>query len=503
MQKRKLSPGGWLLLTGMGIMIPCYLFTAGNVLLSSWPLYDRNRPALVLLTALCAAGLLAGMRAIDRHEDFFEKNERRILIGAAIFYFIAQIVLAQFLRFTPKTDAEQCFTAAQLIADSGTFKGWERAEIYFERYPFNLGFVYLLAAIFRACNALGIADRFMAAVAVGTALFTPGLLAGARVAHRIGGGARGQAKFLLLCASCLPLLYCTTELYTDAFSVSFPLMIVYCCMKLTEASAGKGRALWAALFALCAFAGAQIRFSAMIAAVACLIWLLMRADWRRLALAGLLLAAVMAAGGALVDRETDKHLDPQAVALHELPKLHHIAMGLPVHEDEGYGQYGDGGWLIFSTSFDDPDERDAALMREIIDRVYYLRYPSRLMNMMSRKLLSTFGDGTFRLNEIIEADDYEADNAVKQVIFAQGKLYRAYYHLCTAMFCAQMILACAACAQRIRRKDTAGAAVFIALVGIFLVLCAWETRARYFFQFIMVLLCAAAAMDCSPKHKEN
>ena len=29
-----------LLLVGMGLMIPCYLFTAGNTLLSPWPLYD-------------------------------------------------------------------------------------------------------------------------------------------------------------------------------------------------------------------------------------------------------------------------------------------------------------------------------------------------------------------------------------------------------------------------------------------------------------------------------
>ena len=47
-----------LLLVGMGLMIPCYLFTAGNTLLSPWPLYDRNRLALCLLTPLCLLLLL-------------------------------------------------------------------------------------------------------------------------------------------------------------------------------------------------------------------------------------------------------------------------------------------------------------------------------------------------------------------------------------------------------------------------------------------------------------
>ena len=32
----------------------------------------------------------------------------------------------------------------------------------------------------------------------------------------------------------------------------------------------------------------------------------------------------------------------------------------------------------------------------------------------------------------------------------------------------------------------------LTLLGAFLFLCIWETRARYFFQFMMVLLCAGA-----------
>lgn len=32
-----------LLLIGMGLMIPCYLFTVGNTAFSPWELYDRNR----------------------------------------------------------------------------------------------------------------------------------------------------------------------------------------------------------------------------------------------------------------------------------------------------------------------------------------------------------------------------------------------------------------------------------------------------------------------------
>ena len=483
-----------LLLTGMGLMIPCFAFTVLNVTLSPWPLYDRNRAALVILTALCTAGLLLAMRAANRHEAFFERNEKRVLLCAAAFYFVVQMVLAHALRFVPVTDAEQCFTAAQLIVDSGTFGNNERSWVYFTRCSNNLGFVYVLAAIFRFFGLFGWGDRFMQAVLVCTLLFTLGLLAGARVCRRMGG-VRAQTRMLILFASCLPMLYCTTELYTDAFSLAFPTIIIYCCLRVQEADTRRGRALWAVLFALSAFLGAQMRFTAVIAAIACLIALVFTRRLARAAWCGAALALAFVIGGAAVDAQTAKHLDPEDVERRSLPLLHYIAMGLPVQEDEGYGQYGYGGWYVFTTSFEDPEERDAALLQEVIDRIYYLRYPSRLLNMMSRKNLSTFGDGTFKLHEVIEANDFEPDNAVKQVIFGQGRFYPAYYHLCTGMFMAQMVIAVLACAQALRRRDETGAPIFISLVGAFLLLCIWETRGRYFFQFQMLLLCAGALLD--------
>lgn len=483
-----------LLLIGMALMIPGYLFIAGNNLIAPFELYNRNRLLLAALTAVCFFGLLFVFRAADRHEAFFAKNEKRVLIAAAAFYFVVQMIMGEVLRFTPMTDAEQCHTAAELIVDTGTFADNERSFIYFTRYPFNLGIVYALAAIFRFFGALGITDRFMPVVFVLSLLFMLGLLCAARVARRLGG-VKAQTRLLILFASCLPFLYCTTELYTDAFALAFPTMTIYLAMKLEEAKTRKGKLVYALLFALTAFVGAQLRFTSIVAAIACMIVLLLRKRGFAFLLAGVLLAAVFTAGGAMVDAQTHRYLSEEDIAKNELPRLHHIVMGLPVQADEGYGDYGYGRWLIFSTSFEDPEEREAALMEEFIDRVYYLRYPNRLIHMMSRKLLCTFGNGTFLLHEIIAADDREPNNPVKQVIFEDGEFFRPYYYLTTAMFTAQMLLACLACVQAIRRRDTRGAAIFIGLLGIFLVLCMWEARARYFFSYQMLLLLAGALTE--------
>lgn len=486
-----------LLLVGMSLMIPCYLFTAFNTLFSPWELYNRNHALLLMLTALGMAGLILALRTADRQEAFFARHEKKILIFAAVFYFAVQMIMAHLLRFIPKTDAEQCFTAAQLLVDTGTFGNNERSFIYFTRYPHNLGFVYALAAIFRFFGMLGWTDRFMQAVLVSSILFTCGMLAGAR-AVRSMGGIKAQMRMLILFASCLPFLYCTTELYTDAFSMSFPLMTVYAFCRLKNSSTGKKRMLWALLFALITFIGAQIRFTAVVAAIACIIALIFekRGKLSLLALAATLIVFVI--GGQAVDQYTYRHLSKEDITRNELPKLHYIAMGLPVQIDEGYGQYGTGGWLIFSTSFEDPQARKAALLEEVIDRIYYLRYPNRLLHMMSRKNISTFGNGTFLLNEIIEADAPQPDNPVKQTIFETGAAYPAYYHLTTALFVSQMLLACLACVQALRRRDTCASALFITLTGIFILLSCWETRGRYFFQYVPVLLCAAAMYEYKP-----
>lgn len=496
--KKKTTLIEGLLLFGMALMIPCYLFTAGNALLAPFTLYDRNRAVLVVLTALCAGGLLWLLRKADRHEAFFARNEKQVLFAVALVYLLIQMAMAAALRFEPKTDAEQCYTAAQLLVDTGTFGNNERSFIYFTRYPFNLGLVYALAAIFKFFGALGIADRFLPVVLVNSLLFTMGMLCAARIARRVGG-VRAQTRLLILFGSCLPFLYCTTELYTDAFALAFPTMTIYLAMKLAEATTRRGRLGFAALFALCAFIGAQIRFTCVVAVIACMIAFLFHKRGRVLALAAVMLAAAFAGGGALMDAQTHRHLSAEDIEKNELPRLHHIVMGLPVQVDEGYGQYGDGRWLVFSTSFEDPQERKEALLEEVIDRIYYLRYPNRLIHMMSRKLLSTFGDGTFALHDIIRADDPQINHPVKWVIFDSGGGYRAYYHLTTALFVAQMLLACAACAQAVARRDTRAAAIFIALLGIFLVLCMWETCARYFFSYQMVLLLAGALLE--PKKK--
>ena len=487
-----------LLLAGMALLIPCFLFTAANTLFSPWPLYHRSRAALLVLTPLCLAALLVLLpRLAGPLARRMEKDDRPVLLAFALGFFALQTVLSMAFRHVPITDAEQCFTAASLLADTGAFETSERAYIYFSRYPFNLGFVYLLSGLFRLCALAGWQDRFLQTVWLSALLFSAGLAASARYVRR-RGGCRAEARLLLLFPCTLPFLYCTAELYTDVFALAFPPVILLCFDHVMEEESLPRRILWGLAFALAAFAGMQIRVTAAIAVIACFLQALFERRGRALLTAGILILAVLLPGNAAVERLHARHLGAENLRTHRLSVWHYLAMGLPIHEDEGYGQYGDGGWLLFSTSFEDPEARDAALKTEVRDRIYYLRYPSRMLNMLSRKNLSTFGDGTFRLHEIIEGDEHASDNPAKQIVYGQGSLHGAYQHLCTAIFIAQLLLCCLSCVQSLRRRDTRSAALYLTLLGAFLYLCMWETKARYFFMFQMALLAACALLDLNP-----
>ena len=494
--KRMNRLGRAVLLFGMALLIPAWLFTAGNVLFAPWPLYGRSRLALCLLTPVCLALLLLLVQLSAPLARRLEKGDRRILLLCLPAFFAVQVLLSLSLRHIPITDQEQCLTAAALLCDTGAFETSERASIYFSRYPFNLGFVYLLAGLFRLCGALGLADRYMQVAVLSALFFGAGFAASARLARRLGG-ARAEALLLLLFPCTLPFFYCTAELYTDVFALAFPPVILLFFANARDAKGARARLLWSLLFALAVFAGWQIRVTTAIAAIACALQALFERRFRLLLAAGVTTAAVLLPGCLAVERVNARHLGAENLAQHRLSVWHYLAMGLPIHEDEGYGQYGSGGWLIFSTSFDDPAERDAALRREVRDRVYYLRYPARLLNMLSRKNLSSFGEGTFQLNAAIEGDHKAPDNAVKQIIFSRGRFRGAYRHLCTAMLAAQLLLSAAACFRQIRLRRTRGAAVFVTLVGAFCYLCLWETNARYFFMFQMALLVSCALIFSS------
>ncbi|MBQ8092389.1 MAG: hypothetical protein IJ242_02300 [Clostridia bacterium] len=487
-----------LLLTGIALVIPFLLFTVLNNCLTLWPLYTHSRIMLCILTPLSFTGLFILKRYIARRQ--FGIN-RHLLLGFAAAFFCIQLICALLLRHTPFTDTEQIVTASVNLATTGAFETSPRSFQYFSWYPFNLGTVYVYAGLFRFLGIFGITDYYLIITVFASLLFTCGLICGTENA-RILGGKTSALLFLIFCSLCFPLYYCTSELYTDALALPFPMITLYFFLQSKKAAENGQRFIpWGILFALSALLGYLFRVTTLIIPVACLITALFDQKLRLFMACLTTCVCMLAAGNTLLEQANARHLGQEQLSVHRLSVWHYLAMGLPAHEDEGYGQYGDGGWLILSTSFDDPVARDARLRQEIKDRIYYLRYPNRMLNMLSRKNVSTFGDGTFHLNQLIEADEHEITNPLKALIYANGQGYAVFYHLCTALFYAEMLMAALTAFSDIRSGNIRTAPVFISLVGAFIYLTLWETNARYFFMFVFILHLACAIVPIKGERK--
>lgn len=485
--KQPFRPLSWFLLLGMALSIPCLAATVLNNCLIYWPLYAHSRLGFCILTLLFTALLLLLKRWIT-HKGIHLSNP--FLYIAAACFFCIQIITAALLRHTPFTDTEQIVTAAVNLANTGAFETSARSYQYFSWYPFNLGTVYLYAFLFRILRIVGITDHYMIIAVFAGILFAAGFICGAKAAESICDGSTALL-FVLLCLLCFPFYYCTAELYTDVLALPFPMIVLYLYRRAQE-KRGKARIVCIVLFALFSLFGFFIRVTTLIMPFACLISALFQKQFRLFFVCLVVTTACLLAGNTAMEAANERHLGKENLRVHRLSIWHYLAMGLPAQPDEGYGQYGDGGWLLLSTSFDDPEARDRHLMTEVRDRLYYLRYPSRMANMLSRKNVSTFGDGTFHLNQLIEADEHEITNSLKSVIYGNGSLYPVYFHLCSALFYAQMILAGQSCVEAIAMRRTDGAPVFLCIVGAFIYLTFWETNARYFFMFEFLLLLAAS-----------
>ncbi len=490
--KNKLSFFHIFLALGVCLFIPFALFTSCNLLFSSWPLYGRNRLLLLIFSFLWGTVLFFLFSHIAKVENSFRKNEPFYLLFFCLFIFFLQLFSWRFLVHTPITDTEQIITSAKLLAETGTISG-ERYSRYLSWYPHNLGSVYLYAFLFKVSSLLGFTSSLFILVFFSAILLGFGLFFCARSAQMLAGYS-GELRFLFLTAFTIPFYYCCSELYTDSISLPFAGIQIYFYLCLRKGIHTKRAFLFFSLFSLL---GSFIRMTSLIICIACFLSLFFEKKFRTFFLLSVIVLSIFIPGQYIYRHKNEQLLGKEQLSNKTLPIWHYLLIGLPIHEDEGYGQYGDGSWLILSTSFDNPDERDTLLKSMVKDRIYYLRYPTRLLNMISRKNLSTFGDGTFHLNMLIQADEAAPDNPLKELIFVEGCFYPLYYHLMTALFLVEFIFASISCFDLLHRRYWIGSVLFIALVGAFIYLTIWETNARYFFPFQLLLLLSCSLF--SPK----
>lgn len=443
--------------------------------------YDST---LILSTVLALTIMFIGCFFITKFQATIEKKYNYILIIFLVVMYLIQVgVGLYFLRYVPAWDLSAIYNGAIEWLEHGTIKSFEQ---YFYYYPNNFGGLIFLKFIFSIARLLGITDYFMVATIINSILITLMMWAIVRICTKLLGKIYGIYSIVIMCLI-YPFYFIGPVFYTDGLSMVFPAIIYYLYLVSKECSSVYKRvSLYIFMGILTAF-GAQIKFTVLIIAIAIIIDILINKQLIK----GLVLTLITTITLVVAISMTDtimytNLLNKSQAEVQNTPYISWIMMGL-----KGNGTY-NGEDMSFVRSFDSVEDRDTAIKQEIVDRIetYGL---SGMFNLIENKTQRCFGDGTLGLSDFLD-DSPEKETVFHQFITYDGDYYFIYRTLCHGTFMAiliLMLLSGVECVINTKSNNYTSIAPKAAFLGIWLFLMMWESTARYFSNFISMMIVVA------------
>lgn len=502
---------------------------------SNFPLPSAVSVGLGCLVALAAASLCVCAHLARRRAALSDREFLGIALALTGLVLTAQIALVSCIYAVPGWDAGTILEYARWKAsglDAASYYGGDVNEWvtgYLGLYPNNA----LLTAVFTVCylvgDALGTDGLYLACVLGALCVSTGGLLTCLLVA-RIGGSHAVALVSLALYTGLFSLSPWVGVPYSDTFAALFVAATLFLGARCLDAQGrplaldGRGVLAWLRAAApwlalgIVALVGYLIKPTVLITGMAvvavALVRLLVRREPARRRLArggaavvGLVLAAGLVLGIAApgVRFAMGAGEDPTTA----LGMSHFLMMG---QNDETTGSYLQSD-VDFSRSVADPTERAAMERAAAISRVAG-RGLAGNADFYARKLLYSFGDGTFLwageagdefFQAILPARGplaYGVRSLVYRPAWQGGADLGTFRMTAQIAWCAVLALALAggvatvaALWRRVPPVHPIVLATMLAVLGLALYLLLFECRARYLFCFgPAMIICAGAGL---------
>lgn len=435
----------------------------------------------VTLGCLALSKFLAGKfrHIVEKYFTFF-------LVLYLLCTFAVQIILGRQVRYTPMWDLGSVFDGAVSWVEQGNIN--DLAD-YFYYFPNNLGLTVLFKGYFTIVHAFWgeKTDYFIAALVLGSVVVTVFRFSVIQISRKLFGEEYAVTAAVLLLL-CFPLYFAAAVFYTDVMSMAAPALFYLFYLYAKDAKSLQKSIVWYVLMALVAAVGMEIKFTVVIIVIAVGIELLLRGEWKRLAImAGVHLVVICAVFSTVDSVVYSRLLVREQAEKQNTPYLHWIMMGA-----QGNGSYSPEDYE-FTRSFEDKEEQRKALKTEI-KRRYREMGIQGILDLWKSKTIKCFGDGTYALSDFL--DDEPAENSKwNQWLLYSGNKYDIYQTLCLGVFVAVMLLMLFGVIGSFGRKRVLPVemtALWLAFLGIWIFLMLWETSARYFTNYLSVMLVAAA-----------
>lgn len=484
-----------LMLIGMGLFLIAMVISLVNMLVLPTARVRFEYPAFSQAVSFAASLLIItwlGRRMRRLGLEQLDRTARVVRPALIVFILIVQLIMGYVVEYTPMGDNATMMRSASQLAQDGYFSQNPEYGLYMARFSNQWGFLTVLTILFRLFRLLGFESYYMPLMVTQALLYTVGVSSVLSIARRLRG-VRGELMTASLLALFLPFYLAAAVLYTDTFSLPFMMLTLRLALAAKDARTGRQQFLLAVLCGVTAFIGSQVKMTVFIALIAAsIIWLLSMRPARAAACVGVCIAIVFTGISAVHGYMFRTVVDREVFNQHNTPYIHWVMMSIPTENNP----YGDATqdyhetWTMMEEGATS-EEVMSSIYTRMKDRVYSLRYPSRLIPALLRKNANNMGDGTFGMTEMLD-DGPVRENAVSSFVLLGRTNYALYSAVCSGYLAAVMLLCAAGSLRDIRRRDVRSAMLQVTLFGAMLFLMLWESRSRYIFSFAPLMLILAA-----------
>lgn len=441
---------------------------------------------IITLIVVVAVYMLLG-----RIGNFLEKHYIKILIAFLMIMLILQIVFGYLLEIIPNWDFMYVFEGAVKWAETGSFADYNR---YYYMYPNNLGPMMFYTIFFKIAKLIGITNYQMVATVINAVLNVCMMYIVFLVCKKLWSVKAGIFSLFVFMIN-LPSYFGAAVFYTDVLTMIFPVLLFYLYLKLKEAKTNKAKIILMILMGSVAFAGMKLKFTVVIVAIAIVVDMLLNGKFKRtvvtVAVAGIIYLAGALAFSSVI---YPSHLDKKTAENRNFPALHWIVMSMK--GDGGFDQNDEN----YTNGFDTPEHRDEALRKRLKDRIDALG-TSGLRELMIKKAVKCFGDGTYELNAFF-SHGMRHKTFLNEYVVGDGKHYMQYREFCSGVFLTFILLMVIGNFINVYELIVGKYAhqgkfvPFLSVFGLLLFLLMWETSARYITNYIpLIYICAVSTMS--------
>ncbi len=411
------------------------------------------------------------------------------LIKGIIFSFIIiiQLIFGFKCRIISSWDSGKVMDVSTRIAN-GVYDG-DSTE-YFSMYRNNIPFVTLLTNIFKFIHLFfGENSKYMGvAIVINIILIDIGIYLVQKLVQKVYG--ENKSLFSLIFMAFLTPLYCYTPIiYTDTFTLLFPVLILYVhVLSLEENISLKRKILYSVLIGIITFFGMRLKLTVLFMLIAILIVDLFRMKFEKKELKEKLIKygvifSTFIILFAIKCFYYSKFIDYKLDDSKKFPYTHWVMMGL----SGKYGAYLEDD-VNYTRSFDSEELKKEANINIIKERLNE-KIENDNLDFFIKKINFVWGDGTYYSSHKLVKGVYEK-NIFHEFVTEKGKYYSYYLIFVQTIHFSMLLFITLSAFITVFKKDDINLMCRVAMFGLLLFFIIWEARSRYILNYIGIFVIA-------------